>query len=69
MRSQGPNHRRKNHIKNRSVASTIYRQILVIVSHRGNDFSGELEVNPTSLVSSPCRTLAPGLYRSEIGGL
>jgi hypothetical protein len=33
------------------------------------DFSGELEVNPTLPVSSPYRTLAPGLYGSEIGDL
>jgi hypothetical protein len=68
VRNQGPNHRRKNHIKSRSVASTIYRRRLTVVSRRGCDFSGELEVNPTSSVSSPYRTLAPGLYESEIGG-
>jgi hypothetical protein len=56
MRSQGPNHRRKNHIEGRSVASTIYRRSLTIVSHRGCDFISELEVNPMSPVSSPCRT-------------
>jgi hypothetical protein len=33
------------------------------------DFFGEIEVNPTSPVSSPCHTLAPGLYGSEIRGL
>jgi hypothetical protein len=35
----------------------------------GYDFSDELEVNPMLPMSSPCRTLAPGLYGSEIGGL
>jgi hypothetical protein len=56
-------------MKNRSVASTIYRRSLVIVSHRYYDFFSELEVNLTSPVSSHCRTLAPGLYGSKIGGL
>jgi hypothetical protein len=69
VRSQGPNHRRKNHIKIRSVASTIYHRSLVVVSHRGCDFSDELEVDPTSPLSSPCRTIALRLYRSEIEGL
>jgi hypothetical protein len=32
-------------------------------------FFGEHVVNPTSPVSSHCHTLAPGLYRSETGGL
>jgi hypothetical protein len=35
----------------------------------GCDFFGELEVNLTLPVSSPCRTLAPGLYGFEIRGL
>jgi hypothetical protein len=69
VRSQELNHRRKNHVKSRSVASTIYHWSLVIVSRRGCDFSAELEVNPTSPVSSPCRTLTPELGGSEIGGL
>jgi hypothetical protein len=49
--------------------STIYHRSLTVVSHRGYDFSNELEVNPTSPMSSPCHTLAPELYRSEIAGL
>jgi hypothetical protein len=56
-------------MKNQSVASAIYRRSLVIVSHQCYDFFSELEVNPISPVSSHCRTLAPGLYGSEIGGL
>jgi hypothetical protein len=40
-----------------------------IISHQGCDFSYELEVDPTLPVSSPCCTLAPGLYGSKIGGL
>jgi hypothetical protein len=60
---------RKNHIKTQSVASAIYHRSLDVVSCQGCDFSGELEVNPTSPVSSPCRTLALGLYGSKIGGL
>jgi hypothetical protein len=59
----------QNHVESRSRASRIYRRSLVIVSHRFCDFFGEFEVNLTSLVSSPCRTLAARLYRSEIGGL
>jgi hypothetical protein len=35
----------------------------------GCDFSDELEVNLTLPVSSPCRSLPPGHYGSEIGGL
>jgi hypothetical protein len=80
VRSQGPNHRRKNHIETRSVASAPYRRSLAIVSHRGCDFFDELKVNLTSPVSSPCRTLIRAvtftvnsklirLYGSEIGGL
>jgi hypothetical protein len=69
VRSQGPNYRRKTNIKSRSIASTIYRRSVTIVSHRGCDFFDELEVNPTSPVSSTCRTLAPRLYRYEIGDL
>jgi hypothetical protein len=41
-------------------------QSLRVVSHRGCYFSGKLKVNPTSPVSSPCRTLTPGLYGYEI---
>jgi hypothetical protein len=69
MRSQGPNHRGKNHIKTRSVASAIYCQSIAVIFRRGCDFSGEPEVNLTSLVSFPCHTFTPGLYRSEIRGL
>jgi hypothetical protein len=69
MRSQRPNHRKKNHIKTRSVASAIYRRSLIVVSHQGCNFSGELEVNPTLPVRSSFRNLAPGLYGSEIGGV
>jgi hypothetical protein len=35
----------------------------------GYNFSDELEVNLTSLVSSPCRTLSVELCGSKIGGL
>jgi hypothetical protein len=69
VRNHGPNHRRKNHVKSRSVAFVIYRRSLIVVSHRSCDFSGELKVNPTSLVSSPWCTLTPGLYGSKIGAL
>jgi hypothetical protein len=69
MRSQGPKHRRKTDVESQSVSSTIYRQSLATVSYWDCDFSGELEVNLTSPVSSPCCTLTPGLYGSEIGGL
>jgi hypothetical protein len=69
VRSQVPNHRRKNHVESWSVASTIYRWSLTVVSHWGCNFFGKLEVNPTSPVSSSYRTLAPRLYGSEIGGL
>jgi hypothetical protein len=69
MRSQGSNHRRKNHAKSQSIASAIYHQSPTVVTHRGYDFFDELEVNPMSLVSSPCYTLALGLYGSRIGGL
>jgi hypothetical protein len=65
VRSQGPNHRRKNHVETRSIASTIYHWNLVVVTHQGSDFSGELEVNSLSPMSSPCCTLALGLYGSE----
>jgi hypothetical protein len=68
VRSQGPNRKRKNHVKIQSVASATYHQSLFVVSHQGYNLSGELEVNPTSLVSSPCLILTPGLYGSEIGG-
>jgi hypothetical protein len=51
VRSQWPNHMRKNYVKSRSVASTIYRRSLVIVSHWPCNFSKKFEVNPTSLVS------------------
>jgi hypothetical protein len=69
VRGHEPNHRRKNHVKSQFVASIIYHRSLAIVSHLGCDFFGELEVNPTSPVSSPCHTLTPGLYGSEIEGL
>jgi hypothetical protein len=69
MRCKEPNHRKKNHVETGYVASAIYCRSLDVVSHQGCDFSGELEVNPTSLVSSPYRTLTVGLYGSEIGGL
>jgi hypothetical protein len=69
VRIQGPNHRRKNHVESQSIALAIYHRTLAVVSHQGCDFFDELEVNPTSPVSSPCRTLALGLYWSEIGAL
>jgi hypothetical protein len=53
VRSQGPNHRRKNHVESRSIATTIYRRSLTIIFHRGCDLSSKLEVNPTSPMSSP----------------
>jgi hypothetical protein len=65
VRSQGTNHRRKNHVKTQSVALAFYHRSLAIVSRQDCDFSGELEVNPTSPVSSPCCTLSPRLYSSE----
>jgi hypothetical protein len=69
VRSQWPNHRRKNHVKSLSVATAIYRWSLTIVFHQDCDFFSELEVNPMSPVSSPYHTLTPGLYGSEIGAL
>jgi hypothetical protein len=69
VRSQKSIHRKKNHVESQSVTSAIYRQTLTVVSRRGCNFSRELKVNPTSTVSSPCRTLSPKLYRSEIRGL
>jgi hypothetical protein len=69
VRSQGPKHRRKNHIKSRYAASAIYHWSLAIVSRRGCNFFSELKVDPTSPVSSPWCTLPPRLYRSEIRGL
>jgi hypothetical protein len=69
VRSQVPNHKRKNHVESRYVASAIYRRSRTIVSHRSCDFSGKPEVNLMSPVSSPRRTLSPGLYGSKIGGL
>jgi hypothetical protein len=69
VRSEKAKSRRKNQVKSRSIVSAIYHQSHVIVSRWCYDFSGELEVNLMSPVSSPCRTLAPGLYGSEIGGL
>jgi hypothetical protein len=52
VRSQGLNHRRENYVKSQFVPSAIYYRSLTIVSRRGCDFSSELEVNPTSPVSS-----------------
>jgi hypothetical protein len=52
------NSREKNHVESRSIASAIYHRSLAIISHQGCNFFGELEVNLTSLVSFPCRTLA-----------
>jgi hypothetical protein len=69
VRSQKPKQRKKNQVKTQFVSSVIYRQNLAIISRRCYDFFGEFEVNPTSLVSSTYRTLAPGLYGSEIKGL
>jgi hypothetical protein len=43
MRSQGPNHRKKNHVETRSVASTIYRRSLAVVSHRAVTFLTNLK--------------------------
>jgi hypothetical protein len=64
-----PNHMRKNHVESRHVAFTIYHRSPTFVSRQCYDFFGELEVNPMSLVSSPCRTLTPELYGSKIRGL
>jgi hypothetical protein len=69
VRSQGPNHKRKNHVKSQSVAYAIYHRSLAIISRRGGNFFGEFEINPMSPVSSACCTLAPELYGSEIRGL
>jgi hypothetical protein len=38
VRSQGPNHRKKNHVETRSVASSIYHRSLAVVSHRTTTF-------------------------------
>jgi hypothetical protein len=65
MRSQGPNHRRNNHVESRFVASAICHQSLTVVSHRGCNFFSELEIDLTSPVSSPCHTLTLGLYGSK----
>jgi hypothetical protein len=43
MRSQGHNHRKKNHVKTRSVASAIYRRSLVVVSHWAATFLANLK--------------------------
>jgi hypothetical protein len=69
VRSQKSTSRRKNHVESPSVASAIYHQSPTIVSYRCCDFFDELEVNLTSLVSSPYHALPPGLYGSEIRGL
>jgi hypothetical protein len=41
--SQRPNHRKKNHVKTRSVASAIYRRSLAVVSRRAATFSMNLK--------------------------
>jgi hypothetical protein len=51
VRSQ-KNCRKNNHVKSRYVASVIYNQSLVVVSHWCCDFSDELKVNLTSPVTS-----------------
>jgi hypothetical protein len=42
MRSQGSNHRKKNHVETRSVASAIYRRSLTVVSRRAATFLKEI---------------------------
>jgi hypothetical protein len=43
VRSQIPNHRKKNHVETRSVASAIYRRILAVVSRRAVTFPVNLK--------------------------
>jgi hypothetical protein len=43
VRSQRPNHRKKNHVETRSIASVIYRRSLAIVSRRAATFSANLK--------------------------
>jgi hypothetical protein len=43
VRSQEPNHRKKNHVETWSVASAIYRQSLAIVSHQAATFPTNLK--------------------------
>jgi hypothetical protein len=38
-----PNHRKKNHVETRSVASAIYRRSLTIISHQAASFSVNLK--------------------------
>jgi hypothetical protein len=38
MRIQGPNHRKKNHVETRFVASAIYHRSLAVISHRAVTF-------------------------------
>jgi hypothetical protein len=43
VRDRKPNHRKKNHIETQSVASTIYRRSLAIVSHQVATFPSNLK--------------------------
>jgi hypothetical protein len=43
VRSQWPNHRKKNHVETRSVVSVIYRRSLTIVSHWAATFLANLK--------------------------
>jgi hypothetical protein len=43
VRSQSPNHRKKNHVETRSVAFAIYRRSLTVVSRRAATFSVNLK--------------------------
>jgi hypothetical protein len=43
VRSQAPNHRKKNHIKTQSVASAIYHRSLAVVSHRAATFPANMK--------------------------
>jgi hypothetical protein len=43
VRSPGPNHRKKNHVKTRFVASAIYCRSFVVVSHQAATFLANLK--------------------------
>jgi hypothetical protein len=43
VRSQKPNHRKKNHVKTRFVPSAIYRRSLAVVPHRATTFPMNLK--------------------------
>jgi hypothetical protein len=69
VKSQRPNHRKKESRQNLICSLRNLSPKSCCCSSPGCDFSDELEVNPALPVSSPCRTLASGLYGYEIGCL